>query len=53
VRPDRPTLDALAEFVQQGKLRVVVSGRYAFDEIADAHRALEKGVGPGKVVVTL
>jgi NADPH:quinone reductase-like Zn-dependent oxidoreductase len=53
VRPDRPTLEALAELVQQGKLRVVVSGRYALDEIADAHRALEKGAGPGKVVITI
>jgi NADPH:quinone reductase-like Zn-dependent oxidoreductase len=53
VRPDRPTLDALAELVQQGRLRVVVSGRYTLDEVADAYRALEKGAGPGKIVITL
>jgi NADPH:quinone reductase-like Zn-dependent oxidoreductase len=53
VRPHRPTLDALAELVEDRRLRVVVSGRYALDEVADAYRALEKGGGPGKVVITL
>jgi NADPH:quinone reductase-like Zn-dependent oxidoreductase len=53
VRPDRPTLDRLATLVEQGQLRVVVAGRYSLDEVADAHRALEKGSGPGKVVITL
>jgi NADPH:quinone reductase-like Zn-dependent oxidoreductase len=53
VRPDRPTLDALAELVKQGKLRVLVSGRYALDQVADAYQALEKGAGPGKVVITI
>ena len=53
VRPDRPTLDALADLVQQGRLRVVVAGRYGLDQVAEAHRALEKGGGQGKVVITL
>ena len=54
VRPDRPTLDALTRLVEQGQLRVVVSGRYSLDDVADAHQALEKGGGStGKIVITL
>jgi NADPH:quinone reductase-like Zn-dependent oxidoreductase len=51
VRPDRDSLDALARLVDDGAVRVVVSGTFTLDEYADAQRAAEKGNGPGKVVV--
>jgi NADPH:quinone reductase-like Zn-dependent oxidoreductase len=51
VRPDRDTLDALARLVDEGSLRVVVSGTFTLDEYVDAQRAAEEGNGPGKVVV--
>ncbi len=53
VRPDRDNLDALTALVEQGALRVVLSGTFSLDEIADAHRAAEKGNGLGKIAVTI
>jgi NADPH:quinone reductase-like Zn-dependent oxidoreductase len=53
VRPDRDNLDAVARLVDDGRLRVVVSHRFTLDELPEAHRAAEKGAGPGKVVVTV
>jgi NADPH:quinone reductase-like Zn-dependent oxidoreductase len=53
VRPDRDGLDALARLVDEGSLRVVVAATFTLDDIADAHRALERGAGLGKVVVTI
>jgi len=53
VRPDRDTLDALRELVEDGHVRVVLSGVFDLDDIAEAHRAVEKGNGLGKVAVTV
>jgi NADPH:quinone reductase-like Zn-dependent oxidoreductase len=53
VRPDRDTLDALRGLVEDGHVRVVLSGTFDLDDIAEAHRAGEKGNGPGKVAVTI
>ena len=53
VRPDRATLDALRGLVEDGHVRVVLSGTFDLDDIAEAHRAVEKGNGPGKVAVTI
>jgi NADPH:quinone reductase-like Zn-dependent oxidoreductase len=53
VRPDRATLDALRGLVEDGHVRVVLSGTFDLDDIAEAHRAAEKGNGPGKVAVTI
>jgi NADPH:quinone reductase-like Zn-dependent oxidoreductase len=53
VRPDRATLDALRGLVEDGHVRVVLSGTFDLDDIAEAHRAGEKGNGPGKVAVTI
>ena len=53
VRPDRATLDALRGLVEDGHVRVLLSGTFDLDDIAEAHRAAEKGNGPGKVAVTI
>jgi len=53
VRPDRATLDALRGLVEDGHVRVVLSGTFDLDDIAEAHRAAEKGNGLGKVAVTI
>ncbi|GAA3872751.1 NAD(P)-dependent alcohol dehydrogenase [Streptomyces sedi] len=47
----RADLDALAAHVTRGELRPVVASTHALAEIADAHRALERGGGVGKRVV--
>ncbi|SOD65769.1 NADPH:quinone reductase [Streptomyces zhaozhouensis] len=47
----RPDLDALAAHVTRGELRPVVASTHPLTEVADAHRALERGGGVGKRVV--
>jgi NADPH:quinone reductase len=37
--------------VARGDARVPVGHVYAFDEIVEAHRAMEAGASPGKLVV--
>jgi NADPH2:quinone reductase len=51
VRPDRATLDRLADAVQRGELRPIVDGVVDPDSIAQAHRRLETGHGQGKIVL--
>ncbi len=53
VRPDRDGLDVLVKLVDEGRLRVDVAATYPLEKVADAHRALEAGGVPGKIVVTL
>lgn len=53
VRPDSAQLAHLARLVEDGSLRVHVRATYPLDRVADAHRDVEGGHGPGKVVVTL
>ena len=53
VRPDVAGLEALAGLVDKGDLRVVVSERYALDDVADAVRAAESESVPGKRVLTV
>jgi NADPH:quinone reductase-like Zn-dependent oxidoreductase len=53
VRPDRGNLDLLARLVDEGKVRVVVAETFTLDDFAEAHRASEKGAGPGKIVVRI
>jgi NADPH:quinone reductase-like Zn-dependent oxidoreductase len=53
VRPEREHLDALAELVDAGKLRVDVADTYPLEKIADAHQANESGHTRGKIVVTI
>lgn len=53
VRPDRDDLDALADLVEQGRLRVTVARTFPLEQIADAHRLSEEGSPGGKIAVTV
>ncbi len=45
-------LQAYLDDVEAGRVRVPIGHVYAFDEIVQAHRDLEAGTHPGKLVVT-
>ncbi len=53
VRPEQEHLDALAQFVEKGKLKVDVARSFPLEELADAHRMSEQGHTRGKIVVTI
>ncbi len=46
-------LEFLAGLVATGKMRTVIDRRYGLDEIAAAHRYVEKGHKKGNVVVAV
>ncbi|MCJ0894622.1 NADP-dependent oxidoreductase [Rhodococcus sp. ARC_M5] len=50
VEPDHVGLESLGSLVDEGKLVVHVDRTYAFEHIADAHRALDTSF-PGKIVL--
>lgn len=53
VRPDAAGLDALADLVERGLLRVDVAATYPLEELAEAHRASETGRTRGKIAITV
>jgi NADPH2:quinone reductase len=53
VRPDRATLDRLADAVERGALRPIVDAVVEPDEIVQAHQRIETGHGRGKVVLRM
>jgi NADPH:quinone reductase-like Zn-dependent oxidoreductase len=53
VRPDRDGLAALAQLVEDGRLRVQVAETFELDRIADAHRLSEDGHPRGKIAVRI
>ncbi|MBZ5734719.1 NADP-dependent oxidoreductase [Nocardioides sp. TRM66260-LWL] len=53
VRPDVAGLDALAELVESGRLRVDLAATYPLEQLAEAHRASETGRTRGKIAVTI
>ncbi len=53
VRPSRENLQALADLVEAGRLRVTVAETFDLDHTADAHRFSESGHPRGKVVITI
>jgi NADPH2:quinone reductase len=53
VRPNRPTLDRLADAVERRVLRPIVDAIVEPTSIVEAHRRVESGHGQGRVVLRM
>ena len=49
----KPTLVALTELIDAGKLAPVIDKRFPFEQVPDAYRYLIEGHAKGKIVVTI
>jgi len=52
-KPNDKDLDFLRELIDEEKLKPVIEKTYSLDQIAEAHRHLERGHAKGKIVIEI